>query len=112
MHTAIWTSIVLGVALGLANAAASFLSYRLARSKPQGTFMVIVFGGMVARMFVVLALLALVIIFVPISQGAFVGAFFATFAVATIAEAIHLQRRASSHRRTPSSETLPTSGGG
>ena len=42
MEAAIWTSVVLGVALGLVNAAASFLLYRVARNKSHGTFMAIV----------------------------------------------------------------------
>ena len=95
MEAAFWTSIVLGVTLGLANVAAGYLCFRLARTRPHTTFIMIVFGGMVGRMIVVLALLALVIVFLPISRSAFVGAFFTTFAVATIAEVILLQRKAS-----------------
>ncbi len=72
--------------------------------------MTIVFGGMVARMVVVLAMLALVIVFVSVSRVAFVGGFFATFAIATIAEIILLQRRASSPASS-STESLPRSNG-
>lgn len=112
MEAAIWTSVVLGVALGLANAAASFLLYRVARNKSHGTFMAIVLGGMVARMFAVLALLALVIVFLPVSRVAFIGAFFATFAVAMTAEIILLQRRASPPVPSSSTESPPRSNGG
>ncbi len=105
MEVALWTSIVLGVLLGLANVAAGFLSYRVARNKPHGTFMVIVFGGMVGRMMLVLALLAIIIVFLPVSRVGFVGAFFATFALATVAEIILLQRWAS--KPSSSIESLP-----
>ena len=111
MEAAIWTSVVLGVALGLTNAAASFLLYRVARNKPHGAFMTIVFGGMVARMMVVLALLALVIVFLPVSRLAFIGAFFVTFTVAMTAEVILLQRRASPPASS-STESPPRSNGG
>ena len=111
MEAALWTSIVLGVALGLANAAASFLLYRVARNKPQGAFMAIVFGGMVARMFAVLALLALAIVFLPVSRVAFIGAFFATFAVAMTAEIILLQRWAQPPASS-STESPPLPNGG
>jgi len=112
MEAATWTSVVLGVALGLANAAASFLLYRVARNKPHGTFMAIVFGGMVARMFAVLALLALVIVFLPVSRVAFIGAFFTTFAVAMTAEIILLQRLGSPPAPPSSIESPPRSDGG
>ena len=111
MEAAIWTSVVLGVALGLTNAAASFLLYRVARNKPHGAFMAIVFGGMVARMMVVLALLALVIVFLPVNRLAFIGAFFGAFTVAMTAEVILLQRRASPPASS-STESPPRSNGG
>ena len=111
MEAALWTSVVLGVALGLANAAASFLLYRVARNKPHGAFMAIVFGGMVARMMVVLALLALVIVFLPVNRLAFIGAFFGAFTVAMTAEVILLQRRASPPASS-STESPPRSNGG
>jgi hypothetical protein len=96
MSVAIWSSVALGVALGLVNAAASYALWRLARGRKQSMFMTIIFGGMGVRMLVLLALIALVLVFAPVSRGAFVGAFFTTFAVGLIAEVIMLQRRASS----------------
>ena len=96
MSVAIWTSVALGVALALTNAAASYALWRTARSRKQGAFVTLVLGGMVVRMMVVLALMALVLVFAPISRGAFTGAFFTAFAVATAAEVYFLQRRAAS----------------
>lgn len=91
----VWTSALLGIALGAANAAASYALYRVAGGKPQKAFFTIVLGGMVARLLGVLALAALILVMLPVSRTAFVGAFFAAFAVGTAVELLLIQRRAS-----------------
>jgi len=91
----VWTSALFGVALGAANAAASYALYRVAGGTPQKTFYTVVLGGMVARLAVVLALAALVLVALPVSRSAFVGAFFAAFAAGTAVEVLLIQRRAS-----------------
>lgn len=93
MSAAVWTSAALGVALGLANAAAGYALRRMAGGRKQATGIKIVLGGMVVRMGVVLVLMALVLVLVPVSRGVFVAAFFTTFAVALGAEIFLLQRR-------------------
>lgn len=91
----VWTSALLGITLGVANAAASYALYRVAGGKPQTTFFTIVLGGMVARLMVVLAIAALILVMMPVHRVAFVGAFFAAFAVGTAVEILLIQRRAS-----------------
>ena len=76
-----WTSVLLGVALGAANAAASLLLVRAARGRSQQAFLTIVFGGMAARMAGLLAVIAAVLVYVPVDRPAFIGAL--AFAVAT-----------------------------
>jgi hypothetical protein len=91
-----WTSALLGVALGVANAAAAYALYRAGRGRPQKTFLMIVFGGMVARLVAATTVLGLVLLLLPVNRLAFAGGFLAAFAVGTGAEVllIQIQRRA------------------
>ncbi len=91
--TTLWTSLLLGVLLGAANAAASLLLVRVARGRPQTTFFVIVFGGMFARMTLLLTLFAAVLAWAPVHRGAFVGALGATLVVGLTAEVLLMLRR-------------------
>lgn len=79
-------SMLLGTALGAANAAASIALYRVARSRPPQVFMAIVLGGMLLRMMVLLTALTLILAFVPVARGALVGAFGVTFVLGLIGE--------------------------
>ncbi|MDX1438561.1 MAG: hypothetical protein R3284_01540 [Rubricoccaceae bacterium] len=93
-----WTSLVLGTSLAVANAIASYLLLRFARNQAYKTFIMIALGGMVLRLMVVLALIAVVLITERVSRTPFVAAFFATFAVATVVEVLAIIKR------TPSSD--------
>jgi hypothetical protein len=85
-------SILLGVALGAANAAAAVLLVRAARGRAQAAFMTIVFGGMVARMTALLAAVAAVIAWAPVDRNVFVVALGAAVAVGLLAEVLLVSR--------------------
>ena len=92
----VWISALFGLALGLANAVASYVLYRRARGTAQGMFMKIVFGGMLARLVLVLALMTLVLVLLPVSRLAFAGGFFLAFAAGMAVEVLLIQRHAPS----------------
>jgi hypothetical protein len=89
-----WTSVLLGVALGAANAAASMLLVRSARGRSQQAFLTIVFGGMVARMAALLALIAAVLAWAPVERPAFIAALAFAVAIGLAAEVFLLTRPA------------------
>lgn len=90
--TALWTSLLLGVALGTANAAASLLLVRAARGRTHQAFMTIVFGGMLARMTALLAVFAAVLAWMPVHRAAFVGGLAAALVVGLAVEVLLMTR--------------------
>ena len=94
MPSALWTSGLLGVALGAANAAASYVLWRMGRGRRQQAFLTIVFGGLVARLVAVTAVAALVLVGLPVHRLAFVGGLLAMFTAGTAAEVLLIQRHA------------------
>jgi hypothetical protein len=89
-----WTSALFGIALGAANAAAAYALYRAGRGRTQKAFLQIVFGGMVARLVVVTAVVGLVLLLLPVDRLAFAVGFLAAFAAGTAAEILTIQRHA------------------
>ena len=92
MPASLWTSVLLGVALGAANAAASLLLARAARGRSQRAFMKLVFGGMVVRLTLLLAAFAAVVALFDVHRGGFVGALGATFVLGLGAEVLLVPR--------------------
>jgi hypothetical protein len=80
------TSVLLGAALGVANAAGSVWLVRVARGRSQRAFMTIVFGGMAARMTALLAAVAAILVAVPVDRPAFVVSLGCTIALGLAAE--------------------------
>lgn len=80
--------LVLGGGLGLVNAGASVALYRIAiaRTHRDGTFYKIVLGGMLVRMWIMLAAVALAIWLVPVDISAFIGALLGAFVLGLIVE--------------------------
>jgi len=87
-----WWSAGLGVGLGLLYIMISLLANRLAMRKGRRTFMMIVVGGMVARLFTVLIAVILILLFLPVEQTIFIGSFFGVFVIGMIVEVLHLRR--------------------
>lgn len=83
---------VLGFLLGVLYGVASYVGYRLAVWAGDLYFMAAVFGSMLVRMTVCLALIALTITFLDVDEFSFVGAFFLTFVFVLVVEVIVLHR--------------------
>lgn len=98
MDAPVWTSALLGVALALANGAASVLLLRRARGRASKAWFTIVFGGMTARIALVLAALVAALVWAPVHRSAFVGALLAACAVGLAAEVLLVHRTTSRAR--------------
>jgi hypothetical protein len=69
---------MLGGSIGLANAAASYGLYRLARGRADRAFYAIVLLGMLGRMGVALVLVTAVVMLLPVHLFAFISALLAS----------------------------------
>ena len=98
MSDAIFWGLVWGALLGVLHAASSLLTHRIARRQPGARFMVVALGGLLVRL--VLALLALTagLVLGRLDPVAFVGAFFAVFALGLVAELTRTVRSSASSR--------------
>ncbi|MFT5144843.1 MAG: hypothetical protein ACI80V_002575 [Rhodothermales bacterium] len=85
--------LTLGIGFGVIYGGVSFFTYRVALRRSYQTFMVVAFGGMVARLFIALTAITLVIVFVAVDLAAFVSSFFAVFAIALTIEVVMLHRQ-------------------
>ena len=107
MSEGILISAIAGVGLAVAYSAAATLLGRIAMKSSRRTFMMIVMGGMVARMFVALIILALVLVFAPIHKTAFLLGFFVVFVIGLTYEilTLHRQQQAASEEGTSSNDS-------
>ncbi|MDA0874418.1 MAG: hypothetical protein O3C45_05070 [Bacteroidetes bacterium] len=92
MNEGILISALAGVGLAVAYSAAAAFLGRVAMRSSKRTFMMIVMGGMVARMFVALIILTLVLVFAPIHKTAFLLGFFVVFLIGMTIEILTLHR--------------------
>ncbi len=92
-------SLLLGALLGAANAAAAAWTARKAMDGAPERALHVVLGGMVARMAVVLAAVALVLALVPVHRGAFVGGLGVLFVGGLLAEVALVLGRAPGRSR-------------
>jgi len=90
MSEGYWISALAGAALAAVYSMAAYLLGRLAMRSSQRTFLMIVMGGTVARLFVAMLILTLIILFAPINQMAFMAGFFAIFVVGLAIEIVTL----------------------
>lgn len=91
-------SLLLGVLLGAANAAAAVWTARRAERLDSNRALHLVLGGMGVRMLAVLAVFAVVLVVVDVQRGAFVAGLGVTFVVGMAAEILLLLARPSSER--------------
>lgn len=68
-----WLGAALGAGLGILYGCASYALTRYAACHGRRRFMVLFFGGMIARMAVALVLVALVLVFLSVPVAAFIG---------------------------------------
>ncbi|GIV60824.1 MAG: hypothetical protein KatS3mg043_1913 [Rhodothermaceae bacterium] len=92
MAAELWLSIGLGAGIGLLYGGASYLTYRRALSAPKHRFLLLVWGGLVVRLFAALSAITLIVILAPVRVPAFVGAFFGVFVVVLVVEIYVLHR--------------------
>lgn len=86
------TALLAGTVLGLAYATAGYVMSRRAQASPD-KFMLWVAGGMAARMFIALALIALFLAVVPVDATIFLGSFLILFVIGVILEIAVAYRR-------------------
>ncbi len=91
--TGFWVSIILGTAIAGLYGISSWATLRFALGRPSQQFMLLVFGGMTARLFVAAAILTLLMVFVPLHMAAFLGSFAVGFLIGLAAEVIVLHNR-------------------
>jgi hypothetical protein len=95
MTEGFWFSALIGVGIaGLYSLAALFLG-RIAVGSSQRAFMMLVLGGMVARIFVTLILLTLILLLTSLDSTALLAGFFIVFTIGLTAETIILHRQQS-----------------
>ena len=83
---------IAGLLLGVSYAVAGFVMNRRAQSSPD-KFMLWVVGGMAIRMFVALALIAIVLVIAPVDRSVFLGSFLVLFVLGVILEILVAYRR-------------------
>ena len=95
MTEGFWFSALTGAGIaGLYSLAALFLG-RIAVGSSQRAFMMLVLGGMVARIFVTLILLTLILLLTSLDSTALLAGFFIVFTIGLTAETIILHRQQS-----------------
>ena len=92
-------SLLLGALLGAANAAVAAWTAHRAMAGDPARALHLVLGGMLARMAVVLAAVALVLALVPVHRGAFVGGLGVLFVGGLLAEVALVLGRAPGRSR-------------
>ena len=85
-------ALLAGTVLGLAYAFAGFFMSRRAQTSPD-KFLLWVAGGMAVRMFVALAIIALVLAVAPVDSSIFLGSFLTLFVLGVILEIATVHRR-------------------
>jgi len=93
MSEGILFSALAGVGLAALYSVAAYFLGRIAMRSSRQTFMMIVMGGMVARLFIALIILTLILVFAPIHKVAFLLGFFVVFMVGLTLEIVTLHRQ-------------------
>lgn len=89
-----WASAGLGIGFGLAYVALSLLTHRIARRFGPKSAIQVELAGMVVRLLMALAGVAVVLAVAPVVRGAFVLAFLATFTLGLVFDTVGAVRRA------------------
>ncbi len=100
--------LTLGGGIGVANAAASYGLYRIARDRTDKVFYSVVLLGLVGRLGVALVLVALVLVAVPVHALAFVGALLASVVAGLVVETALIYRGQRRHAGGPTVSPTPS----
>ena len=106
MTEGIWLAALIGASIAGLYSLAALLLGKLAVKSSQRTFMVIVMGGMVARLFVTIIILTLILLFTSLDSTGLLAGFFIVFAIGLTAETIILHRQQSSVLKESESNPL------
>jgi hypothetical protein len=103
MTEGFWISTGLGGGLGLLYGLASYLNCRLA-FRWSHAFLLVVFGGLLLRLFVALGLLTTALLWLPVARAGLVGGFFGVFLLGLVMEVrwLHLRPKPDAPTALPS----------
>lgn len=92
MATDWWLGAALGAGLGILYGFASYAVARYAARFKRRRFLVLFFGGMVARLAVALVLVALVLVFLPVPAAPFIGSLLIVFLIGLFVDVAVIHR--------------------
>jgi hypothetical protein len=95
MEDGFWFSTALGLGTGGIYLLLVYLSLRLARGMGRRMFMMVVFGGMAIRLFVMASVIAIVIALASVSKVVYLAAFFVVFLIGLALEVVVVHRERS-----------------
>ena len=98
MVESFWFGSIAGLSIGGLYTLTSYMTVRYALGKSDRLFMMLVLGGMAARLFVTMLILALILALAPVHRTALVAGFFISFIAGLIIEIRLLHRSTSEHR--------------
>ncbi len=107
MSESIWFSSLFGAGMAVVYSVSAIVLGRVAMKSPGRTFMMIVMGGMVARIFVALIILTLILLFAPVNQLAFLMGFFVVFVIGLTVEIVTLHRSQKAVSAVPDAPDAP-----
>lgn len=85
-------SVLIGVGLSIVNILLAFVSAYIAFRKDTTTFLAIVLGSMIMRMFLMLIIIGILVAYANIHAFAFVLAFFISYGVLVLSEIVIIHR--------------------
>ena len=94
MGAEVWLGAGAGGSIGALYVLASWLTVRVAAGRPNQQFLLVFFGGMLARMGLALALMTLALLLAPVRPGALIATFLIVFLIGLAAEVFFIHRRA------------------
>lgn len=93
MTEGIWFSPIAGAGIAFIHSVVALWLGRLAQDSSDRTYMMILMGGMVARIFVTIIILTIVLLLTPVNKMTFLAGFFVVFTLGLTAEIVVLHRR-------------------
>lgn len=93
MVNGFWFSALIGVGLGVMYGLSAYLASRTAMNRSHRSFMLLVLGGMMARLFLTILIITLILLLVPVNKLVFVVSFFVIFVIGLTLEIVILHRR-------------------
>jgi hypothetical protein len=93
MMNGFWFSALIGIGLGVFYGLSAIFVTSWAMNKSHRSFMLLVLGGMMARLFVTILAITLILLLVPVDTMVFIISFFVLFVVGLVLEVVLLHRR-------------------